>query len=86
MDGGDVALVAIAGVQALMLLWMKDSTTDRRELRSEQDRQGKELASVKAHVGVDGNGIIARLDTIEHKLDRVVMELAEQRGARRRED
>lgn len=83
VDWRTVATITLGLAQALVLLWMRQSAEDRERIRDAVSALQKENAELRAHMGVDGNGIMARLDTIEHKLDRALNELAEQRGAQR---
>jgi hypothetical protein len=74
----------------LALGWMQArSAEDRRDIKSDMKQLTNELASIRqevtalnTHVGVDGNGIISRLDGLASTLDEIKMELAENRGAR----
>lgn len=75
----------------LALSWMQArASDDRREIRADVKENGLAIASVRndvttleTHVGIDGNGIIAKLDSMAVTLDEIKNELAENRGAHR---
>ena len=71
---------------ALMALgWMQArSIAERTEMRAEVKALREEVTALNVHVGVDGNGIIARLDALAITLDQIKTELAENRGASRK--
>lgn len=74
----------------LVLAWMQArSVSDRVEIKAAllvlADKQGKlrdEVTALNAHVGVDGNGIMAQLVVITQKIDALSVEIAETRGSR----
>jgi hypothetical protein len=77
-----IGTLVIGALQALLFWMLGQSSQDRREIRSAIDHVKGEVATLNAHVGVDGNGIISRLDTMSAKLDRIAEEMAEARGRR----
>ena len=87
-----LALVLLGLVEALAFWLLKEKSAELRELRKSSDDVRTELATLRAHVGVDGgSGLAARLDTIHDDVQglradvqRALQELAEHRGARRR--
>lgn len=84
-------LRTLTPVALFVLAWMQTvSIRDRNEMRAELLRltevgakQATQLATLNAHVGVDGNGIMARLDGMVVTLDEIKNELAENRGQQR---
>ncbi len=65
------------------------SAKDRAEMRDEIKEVREDLKEIRdevttlnAHVGVDGNGIMAQLVVITNKIDALSTEIAEGRGAR----
>jgi hypothetical protein len=77
-----IAVVCGALLQGMVLQWMSASAKDRKELRDTLNVVQGEVKSLNTHVGVDGNGITARLDEVIRKLDKLADEVAENRGAR----
>jgi hypothetical protein len=77
-----IAVVFGALLQGAVLSWMNASAKDRASLHVDVTTLKNEIIALNTHVGVDGNGIMARLDAITMKLDRISEEMAESRGAR----
>ncbi len=85
----DIARVVSPYVLAFLSYMQYRSATDRAEMRGEmnglkerQDKLRNEVTTLNAHVGVDGNGIMAQLVVITQKIDALGTEIAESRGAR----
>lgn len=74
------AVVAFGLLEVGVLWWMKESSKDRTQIRDTVAEMRGEISALNTHVGVDGNGIIARLDEMNRKLDRLAEEMAESRG------
>ena len=77
-----VAMIVIGALDAILLWMLGQSSQDRREMRADITTLRDEVKALNTHVGVDGNGIISRLDTMGAKLDRIAEEMAEARGRR----
>lgn len=75
-----IAVVCGALLQGVVLSWMKSSMNDRAVIRADVTTLKNEIIALNTHVGVDGNGIMARLDEISRKLDALSNEAAEARG------
>ncbi len=90
---GDVtrALTSLTPYVLAFLTYMQvRSKNDRDEIRADikamdarVSRTHDEVTTLNTHVGVDGNGIISRLDGIVSTLDDIKKEMAENRGANR---
>lgn len=60
---------------------IEDACKKREALEEKVASQARQLDRLDVLVGTNGNGIIQRLDTMNHKLDKVLNEQAELRGA-----
>lgn len=74
-------LALVGALQALSLWILGQSSIDRRDMRAAINDLQTQVAKLNAHVGVDGNGIMSRLDDIARVVDEIKTELAEKRGA-----
>ncbi len=91
---GDVtrALTSLTPFALLILGWMQTrSASDRTEMRADLKTMAEAITvlrtavtTLNTHVGVDGNGIISRLDAITGTLAEIQREMAENRGASRK--
>jgi hypothetical protein len=75
-----IAVVCGGVLQSLVLFWMKQGSDERQEMRNDLKTLHDDVMALNTHVGVDGNGIMARLDEISRKLDALSTEMAEARG------
>jgi hypothetical protein len=75
--------LAVGGLLEAIVLWLlQQSWKDRQVIHDEVSLIRSQVVTLNTHVGVDGNGIIARLDSMAAKLDKIADELAESRGRR----
>ena len=66
-----IATIVIGAFQALLFWMLGQSSQDRREMRTDISALKDQVASLNAHVGVDGNGLLARFDKMESKIDAI---------------
>jgi hypothetical protein len=69
--------VALSFISALILLWVKISTDEVKRIQILLNRTHEEIAKeyvTKAEVHNDINRILARLEQLDVKLDRLIME------------
>ena len=66
-----IATIVIGALQALLFWMLGQSTQDRREMRNDIAALKDQVSSLNAHVGVDGNGLLARFDKMESKIDAI---------------
>jgi hypothetical protein len=83
-----VAVVALGAAEGLGMLWIQSAIKTLRDLQLTQVTHGETLAALNTHVGVDGNGLIARLEGLTSEMrglrtevHSLAKEMAEQRGA-----
>jgi len=69
--------VALSFISALILLWVKVSTDEVKRIQILLNRTREEIAKeyvTKSEVHTDINRILARLEQLDAKLDRLIME------------
>lgn len=86
--GWRIATIVIGALQALLLALFASSLQDRRELHRQADARERyreeqhtalreELATQRAHLGVDGNGLMSRMEEMSRSLARMDAKLQE---------
>ena len=86
--GWRIAMIVIGALQALLLALFAASTQDRRELHRQADERERhreaqhtalreELATQRAYLGVDGNGLLSRMEDMGHTIRRMDAKLQE---------
>jgi hypothetical protein len=69
--------VALSFISALILLWVKVSTDEVKRIQILLNRTREEIAKeyvTKSEVHTDINRVLARLEQLDAKLDRLIME------------